>query len=231
MRGSSISILILLALLILVFIGLGRLADIAADHFSKHLQVGVSIDALTPHLSRIVVREFEMGNPSGYSLPKAFEAKTITIHAPLTAYIKDDIVIEEIDLDTISLGLEFDSTSGARGNWTVLMENLKSSNVDGPSPRTILIKKAVFTNIQAQLLFRKGGGAMRTLPTIDRIELTNISTKGQFPVDQLTASVLGEMVKAVFAEYQLNNMLSEIFIKPPEKAVETLTKPFEKIFQ
>ena len=42
---------------------------------------------------------------------------------PLNNYLKKNIVIDEIDLNNVYIGLEFEFTQGTEGNWTTIMAN------------------------------------------------------------------------------------------------------------
>jgi len=227
MRGLTIFILILVAIIALFFVAKTRIPDMLANNLSKKLGVAVSIDSMNFMPSEVEARQFEIGNPRGYSLPKAFSAREIEVQTPITQYFKENIEIRQINVNDIQLGLEFDSTSVTDGNWTKIMSNYrKEAHLDdtGEGVKKVHIKKMVFTNINTELLFQ-GEGKSRKLPKIARIELTNISTEGGFPIDQLMESILGQMLREVFLQQNLGNMLKGL-IDTPGKAVDTLLKPF-----
>jgi len=232
MRVLAIILVIIVAAIVLAIIGWSRVPDILANNLSKKLQVAVSIESMDLSLSSVDVNNLEIGNPRGYSLAKAFSAKEIQVHAPLREYLSDSITIDEIDVNDIYLGLEFDSAQSAQGNWSRIMSSYKNATESDDDPKNdtkILIKRLVFNNIQSDLLFRKNGGKVRRLPLIRQIVLTNVSTEGDFPMDQLMSSILGQMLREVFIQQNLNNQLQGI-IKAPGKAVDTITKPFKDLF-
>lgn len=232
MRWLTLLIFLFLCIGIAFYLGLIRLSDIAADHFSRKLQVAVSIDSLKPGFKEIKIEEIQIGNPRGYSLPKAFAAKEAHLHAPCIEYFKENVVIEEIDINDIYLGIEFDSPTSIKGNWTVLMENFiqsTQSDVKKNPQRTILIKRLVLTNINTQLLFH-GKGSAQNLPKIDRMEFTNITHTGGIPMDQLIESILGQMLQSIFINNHLDNMLDSIMKKPSKAAKKAIT-PFKKLFK
>ncbi|HSX12789.1 MAG TPA: hypothetical protein VLF61_04785, partial [Rhabdochlamydiaceae bacterium] len=173
-------------------------------------------------------------NPSDYnSLPKAFSADTIKISAPLTQYLKKNIVIEEVHIDGIYLGLEFDSISGTNGNWTMIMSNFahakEQEKKEKAGQKTVLIKKLVFTNISTYLVFTKEKIGIKRLPKIDRMEFHNVSSEGGFPTDQLLNSVLGQMLRSVFEKENLKNMLKDI-LDNPQDTIENTIKLFKGLF-
>ncbi|NGX59171.1 MAG: hypothetical protein KR126chlam3_00318 [Chlamydiae bacterium] len=231
MRSLIIVLIIIAAIVVLFFLGWSRVPDMIANNLSKKLGVAVSIDSMNLRTARIDVNKLTIGNPRGYSLPKAFSAKEIKLHAPVTAYFSNDIVVEEIDVNDIYLGLEFDSTSSADGNWTRILKHYQDeADLDAADGKKVTIKKLVCNNIRTELLFRTQSGNIKKLPNIDQIVLTNITTEGGFPVDQLMSSILGQMLKEVFIQQNLNNMIKGLLLDTPGKAVDTFLKPFQGIF-
>ena len=232
---SSLSILIILVIAaILAFIGWSRLPDMIATNMAKKLQVAVSIGRMGLGPKSLKIKKMHIGNPSGYStLPKAFSSEQILIHAPLTRYMDQKIVIDQIDINEIYLGLEFDSASGTNGNWTVIMSNFqratKVEKIRADKQKSILIKRLSLRNIKTELVFLKEKTSVKRLPTIDEIVLTDITSEGGLPMDQLMNTVLGQMLKSVFQKQNLQNMLKGL-LDSPEKAIDTFMKPFKGIF-
>lgn len=117
MRLSSFLILIVLIIVVVLFLGWSRIPDMVANNLSKKFKVSVVIDAINLGPKKINVKKLQMGNPPSYtSLPKAFAAREVRIEAPLNRYFNKEVVIEEITIDDIYLGLEFDSASSTNGN-------------------------------------------------------------------------------------------------------------------
>jgi len=231
MRAIVIILIIIAAIAALLFFGWSRAPDMLANNLSKKLGVAVSIDSMNLRSSEIDVNKLTIGNPRGYSLPKAFSAEEIQIHAPVTTYFSNDILIDEIDVNNIYLGLEFDSISNGDGNWTTIFKHFQeASDLDKTDGKKVTIKRLVFNNINTELLFRSEGGNVKKLPEIKQIVLTNISTEGGSLADQLMGSVLGQMVKQVFVEQNLNNMIKGFLLDTPGKAVDKFLEPFKGFF-
>lgn len=233
MRAFFIFIILIIAIVFLVIMGKSRLPDMLANNLAKKLQVAVSIDSMQIQSSEIGVKKLEIANAKGYSLPKAFSAEEILVKTPYTEYFHNPIIVEEIEVNDIYLGLEFDSAKGSSGNWTKIMSNYKKGahlEESENNTRQIQIKKLILNNIQADLLFNKNGGKIKRLPTINQIILTNITTeKGGFPTDQLMSSILGQMLKEVFIQENLGNMIQGVFDQPT-KAFKNVTKPLKGFF-
>lgn len=231
MRKWTIFLIIVVALGALYFIGVSRVPDILAGNLSKKFGVPVSIDSMHFGLSDVEVEKVEIGNPQGYSLPKAFSAEKIDIDAPATEFFRQHISIDTIEVSDIYLGLEFDTKTSGQGNWTTIFSNFKErAHLEEEKDETIVIKRLVFKNIRTEILFRDGSGGAQKLPLIKEIVLTNISSQGGLPTDQLTGSVLGQMIKEVFIQQNMGNFLKDIFLDTPGKAVDSFFKPFKELF-
>jgi uncharacterized protein involved in outer membrane biogenesis len=230
---SGLVIIALLAAIILLFLAWSRVPDILAGNLSKKLKVMVEIGDIDLSLRSITVDKLEIGNPSGYYLPRAFACDKIFVDSPLTRYFSEHIEIDEIDLDNVYLGLEFDSPSGTKGNWTALMQNAKAAQEAGKnekSKRSVLIRRLVLNNIRTDLIYRNQGDKVRHLPVIKRIELKNISSEGGNVMDQIMNSALGEMLKEVFMEQNLKEFMDKIFQPGGNNPIPDAIKQFRGFF-
>ena len=215
---AGLIVLIILAAAIVGFIFWSRVPDMLANNLSKKMKVSVTIDSMGLGLGSIDLHKIDIGNLPKSILSKAFSCNEIDVKAPLMRYLSKNIVIDEIDLKDVYLGLEFDSPSGTKGNWTRIMSNMQSTSSiskEKKTERTVLIHRIVLTNINVDVVYKKDGGKIKKLPTIDRIELTEISSEGGIPMDQITNSVLGEMLKQVFIKENLKNMMQDLLQDPP----------------
>ncbi len=226
---AGVIVVLILAGFIIGFIYWSRVPDMVALHLSKKLQVAVQVGDMSLGMNKITVDKLQVSNPPPYRLlQNAFTCEEIVVNAPLTGYTKKDIVIDEIDMNNVYIGFEFDSIKGASGNWTKIMKNVQRENKKTPksaSERTVLIRRLVLNNIQADVAYDKDGGKVRHLPVIKQIVLTNISSKGGFPMDQITNSVLGQMLQSIFEQENIKNMLQNIFQAPTK-----LLGPFQGLF-
>ena len=225
-------ILLTVILAIALLIGYSRLPDIASKYLSKQFKVAVEIEDIHLSSNEIAIENIEISNIPGSILSKALSVKKIIFKTPIKNYIKDKIIIDEISLDEIYLGLEFESSKGTKGNWSTLMNNLQS-NPNEPSKKTeeteVFIKELILTNIKVEIVYKKEGSAIKKLAPIDRIVLKNISSKEGLPSDQITKIILGQMLKSIFSEENLKNMLEGV-LKEPKTNLETLLQPFKNLF-
>ncbi len=230
--GIVMLIVALLVILAIVgFVGWARLPDVVANHLSKKMKVSVEIGNMGLKSNTIEVDRFEIGNPSGSILPKAFSLETMSINAPFSTYFQQDVVIDSITMDDIYLGLEFKSISGTEGNWTTIMSNYKQGAAHDTSNKHVLIKKLIITNITVDLVFETGTNQkIKRLQTIPRMEFTDVTSSGGIPTDQIVQSVLGQMLKSVFVQENLKNMLDTI-LDIPDTPWNNVIKPLKDLFQ
>jgi hypothetical protein len=228
---SGIIVVIILAAVVVGFIFWARVPDIIANNLSKKLKVSVQIDDMTLSWGKIGIEKVEIDNPPGSILSRAFACREIDVLTPFTRYLNQQIVIDEIDVSDVYLGLEFDSPKSTEGNWTRIMNNLqKSTAAETPTKgakRSVLIHRLILTNIDVDVVYRQGGGKVKRLPRINRIELTDISSEGGLPTSQIMNSVLGQMLKSVFEKQNLKDMMQGILQQTP---AGKYLSPFQGLF-
>jgi len=192
----------------------------------------VTIGDISFSLNKITVDHLDIANVPNSRLQKALSVKTISSTCNLLNYLKETISIEQITLDDIYIGLEFDTPKSAQGNWTVLMGNLESATASAPKEesKTVIIKELILTNIQVDVVYKSSNGAIKRLKPIPRIVLYNINSSQGFPTDQIMKSVLGQMLKSVFVDENLKNMFEDLLTNPPKNAVDAVLQPFKSLF-
>jgi uncharacterized protein involved in outer membrane biogenesis len=234
---AGLIVIIILAAVIVGFIFWSRIPDMLANNLSKKMKVSVAIDSIGLGWGKIDLKKIEIGNPPNSILSKAFSCNEIDVNAPFTHYLDKNIIIDEIDLKDVYLGLEFESASSTKGNWTTIMNNIQSTTTtsqvnkkknQAASQRTVLIHRLVLTNIDVDVTYRKDSGKVKKLPTIPKIELTEISSEGGLPMDQIMNSILGEMLKQIFIKENLKNMLQDFMNQP--SPVQQYLAPFKGLF-
>jgi uncharacterized protein involved in outer membrane biogenesis len=245
---AGLVLVIVLAAVVIGFIFWSRIPDMIASSVSKKLKVPVEIEGFGLNTSKIDMKKIQIGNPPGSILNRAFACDEVDILAPLTRYLDKRIIIDEIDLKNVYLGLEFDSANGTSGNWTKIMSNLEHSSGQPPQKqskrkkskeaqqappaestgRSLLIHKIVLTNIDVDVVYRKERSKVKRLPRIPRMELTEISSEGGVPSDQILNSVLGEMLKQVFIKENLKNMMQDLIDTP--SPIQPYIAPFKGLF-
>lgn len=235
MKTSRILLFGILFVVIIAFIGWVRLPDMVADHLSEQLQVAVEIDSIGIGPKHITVEEIEIGNPEGYTLPRSFSTKRVTVDAPLLHYFDQNVIINEIDLNNVYLGIEFVKQGSKKGNWFEIMNHYKESTESSSKKhsaeekKSVLIKRLVLTDIAVDLAYQDSG-KVQHLQKIDRLEFTNITSEGGIPADQITQVILGQMLKSVFSKENLENMV-EGLIQSPEQGVQNLLEPFKSFIE
>lgn len=218
MRKALIIIFGVIVVLVLVGIFCWNMLPSWISHkLSERAQVSVSIEAIRLGTSSIKVDNIRVGNPPGSVLDTALEVKSLYIGTPFSNFFDDNIVIEEMRLDDVYLGLEFESQRSSKGNWSEIMQNVKDStekekqeaSAKGKST-SVLIKKLIITDLKIDLAYRTGDKGVRRLRTIDRLELNNISSEGGIPTAQIMDIVISEMLRSVFSKEGIQNMLENI---------------------
>ena len=108
-------------------------------------------------------------------------------------------------------------------------QNAQTQSSKSKSDKTVLIKRLVLNNINADLLYQSDG-KVRHLPTIPQIVLYNIGSTGGDLVDQLMNTALGQMLKEIFIRENLKEAIDQIFQGIPQDAVKGVLKPLKGLF-
>lgn len=229
-RFSTLIFIILAALVVLAVVVWMRLPSFAATLLSSKMKVPVHIEDLSISKELIDLKKLEIGNPHGFSLPRAFSTDQIQVAAPIGNYLDTDVVIDKLTMDQIYVGLEFASEGSSEGNWTTIMRNMKGKEPAEKKKggKTVLIKHIVLTDLSVDLLYQKSG-SVRHLPKMNKIELHNISSEGGLPINQIMNVVLQQMLLSIFKEQGLKNMLDSV-IQIPGVPLQELSKPFGNLF-
>ncbi|MBX9922479.1 MAG: AsmA family protein [Rhabdochlamydiaceae bacterium] len=218
-------------LVIAAFFVSSHISNFTAKSLSTNLGVPVTIGNMQLWLDHITAENLDIENlPSSY-LKQALKVREIRINANITNYLDKVIKIDTITMDNIYLGLEFDSPTGATGNWTTLMSHSQSSEtpVNPEDSKSVLIKELVLTNIQIDVVYKSSGGKIKKLPPIPRLVLYDINTDQGLPTEQIMQSVVGKMLQSIFVQENMKNMFDGI-LDQPKNAIDTIITPFKGLF-
>ncbi|MDJ0651750.1 MAG: hypothetical protein QNJ27_01900 [Simkaniaceae bacterium] len=191
---------------------------ILSRKLSKRVGSSVTISGIGLSPNKIKVDGIRVGNPSGYSkTPHAFSVDDAIINTSLIHFLDKKIVIDEMTIDAIYIGFEFDSPTSKNGNWKTLMNNMSQSTKDDSNKgkkkggtTSVLIKRLVMTDLQIELAYKTGGKPNRKLRPIDRIELTDVSSKGGILTAQIINIIMREILRNIFSREGLQNILDGV---------------------
>ncbi|MCF7806088.1 MAG: hypothetical protein K9M07_06095 [Simkaniaceae bacterium] len=205
---------ILIGSIILIFIGISLcytlLPSIVSHTLSKRAQVEVNIDGITLSLSSLSIRDFVMGNPPRSILPQALKIGKTEANVPISHFFKEKILIPTMNLNNLYVGLEFNSKSDHRGNWTYIMKNLNDSNSSDPNSNTeVLIKQLNLNDITVAIVYKDQPKKIRTVH-ISSLQFTDVSSQGGIPTAQITQLIMRYALQQIFSKENLQNMIQDI---------------------
>ncbi|MCB1118120.1 MAG: hypothetical protein KDK50_06035 [Chlamydiia bacterium] len=203
-----------------------RLPYYLSKNLSEKFQVPVHVNTIDVNKNMILLQGIDISNPKQSTLPTALKVAKTSVEAPLTNYLKKNIVIEQIQLDDIYASIEFYTKGNTEGNWTVLIDNFDSNNKFGSSQDkqpsgNVLIKKLIMTNINIDL--KLYGKDVNRLSPIPRLEFENVGTEEGFPVEEITEIIIQKLIQQIFSLQGLSNMFKSV-IQAPEKAATGILK-------
>ena len=221
MNLRAIFVSFILIIVTALFISWNYIPYWISSSLSKKIGVDVSISYINLTPFSIKIYDLEVENPSKFQLKKALEVAKIETQTPATTFFKDEITIDKIALTNAYLGLEIESPTNTKGNWTYLIDQLNSSiksSSTGEGKKKFFIKKLTVDNLNIDLLVKSQGGKIKKIKPIAHMEFNNISSEGEFPVGQLTSIIMSSILKEVFSPENLTNMLKDTFTNPAQGA-------------
>jgi len=205
-------VILILAMGIALFIGWASVPNLIATNLSKKLKVAVNVREVDLSWKSLDIEKITISNPTPGILTSAFSAELVHIKAPINRYLHREILIDEAIVDEIYIGLEFDLPSSKQSNWTRLLDNFSHTNSSEKhtlARHSVLIRKLILRNISTDLLYRLPTVSIQHLPPIPEIVLTNVRSQGDFPINQVASSILGQMLRAIFEQENLKHLLDK----------------------
>ena len=233
---------IFIILFIIAFLIVWKTApDIISSSLSKKMQVEVKINDIAVSSDTVNIDKLQISNPKGSPLPTAFSADNIKVSAPVLNYLKDEIVIDSIEINQVYMSLIFTSPTATSGNWSTIIDNLKKSSPPEPKEKvevkekgkakkdktkSVLIKKLILTNINADLIYLLQGTTPKKLTPIPRLEFTNVSSESGISLDQITNLILEQTLKSVLEKENLQDIFKKTL--SPNGILDKITSPFKQ---
>lgn len=233
MKLSRVCMWLCLVVVLCLSIVWMKAPSIIANSLSKELQVEVKIGDIKLSPSTVGIDNIEISNPVGSVLTKAFSAGSIRVSAPIINYLKDQIVIDEIEVKQIYFDLEFPAPTSKAGNWSKILggtkkETTKPKNETNKTGKKVLIKKLILTDVSVDLVYKLPTSKVQHLDPISRIEFTDISSESGISLDQIAALVLEESMRKVLEKENLQDLI-ESAVQSPGSTLDKITAPFKNL--
>ncbi len=165
-------------------------ASVIRTAASSVLGVKVDVESVDVNLGGSAqLNGFAVGNPPNYKQPHVLTAGMIRVVLNPSESTTSKLVVEEVLLDDVDV---FFIAKDGKNNVSQITDGLQSSGGEsskGGESMEIVIKKIVLTKLQAHASLDDSPGD--ALAMIERIELTNISTKGG--VDDASRQLSGKI--------------------------------------
>jgi len=192
-------------------------APILAKIISHKTETPVTIRHVDFKKEVFIISDLQIENPKGAKLSTALKVKTITIQTPYKRYIKDPIVIEQIQVDDVYVNIQLYKKDQTEGNWQTIMKTMEKEHKSPLSiERVTMIKKLILTNIKIDLIL--SDGSRHTLSPIDRLEFDNLHSDKGVPIQEISEIIIEQMMNSVF------------IIKGFKAIIETPIEIFKGIF-
>ena len=190
--------ILMIALLTIVCLSWIAKTSLAAHFISNHLKVPVTIQTLDLTKTHIDLSHLWIGTPSRSRTSTSFTAETIEIDTELYHILDNPLIIDEIDIATIFVGLEYYENGST--NWTHMLGD--SSPTPGKNTgRDYLIRTLILENLTVEVT--QANGQKKRYPTIARMEFHNISSETGFPIQEIEKAIFKLMMKNIMDKFNL----------------------------
>lgn len=123
---SAIVVIVILSFLFVYF----KFNYVLGHILSSKFNTKVKIEKVVFKSPEIDVLNFEIHNPSGYSLPLALSIDDVYIKAPFRNYFHRVINIDQIEVRDAEVNIEFSGRRGTESNWSHLIGHISSGSED-----------------------------------------------------------------------------------------------------
>lgn len=195
-----ISVIVISVCIIITWIHLPRAISILLSHDFK---TPVKVEDVNFKKDQINFSNFSIKTKKG-QIKEAFHAETISINAKLKELISSKRTIESIIIKDIQIALEYYNKSGSENNWSELIKTNTKSKKKG----SYLIKKVVLKNLTVTVYTKDG--RKKRYPTIENLEVYNITEESGFPIDKIEQAIFKEVLKSIFQKLNLKELIKSL---------------------
>lgn len=185
MRRSRIRFAAWIVLGLIVFLWLVK-APVISLYMSHALRLPVSMDWISMGTRKMLIHDFAIANPRGFSDRAALKAQKTWVDYKLDTFSHRPFTLDSIVMQNVVLEVEVLNASGSDNNWTVLSDRMKA-----PSPRSkgVLVRKLILENVTILVTGDLSMGPIHR--EIDRLEFDNISSDNGFPTEAFVHQIFG----------------------------------------
>ncbi|MFA5249923.1 MAG: hypothetical protein WC371_00740 [Parachlamydiales bacterium] len=205
--------LLLTLLALLAFYIAGHLPQTASFLLSKNFKFPIKLQELKFKPGGLKLSELEIFNLHPSAFDPALECQTIEIATTLKKIFSKQLTIDEILMQKIVLNIQFFDQAKKENNFSHLIsEKPKKSKHQRP----YLIKKLILQDIRVELIFADGS---KQSVKIRELAFANITEKSGFPVDQIEKAILHEIIRSIFNQLGIKDLIRNLTPQFVPKAI------------
>ncbi|SCA63996.1 hypothetical protein SCG7086_BN_00020 [Chlamydiales bacterium SCGC AG-110-P3] len=191
-----------------------RRARYVSRWMTETLQVESAIKDINYTNRILTLANLHIGTPEGSKSTTALAATEVRVTVDWKSLISNDVLIEEIALDSPLLSFELYSADGSENSWASIINRLNlAGSKEEPSTR-YKIQKIVLTDVRIQIENPHIDGSFDNPDPIERIELHDIGSESPLPHRMILATILREVLQQSTIDPALQNMLSNVKALP-----------------
>ncbi len=177
-------------------------APVLSYYLSKQLKVSVSVDSLEFSTNQIVIKGFQINNPTKYQERTAFKAEKIVVDYQVGNLPKK---IDSIKVTNSLMNISCDNPLCTDNNWTDIASRAAKKEAKA-AKEPVVIEKLYFDKLIVDAEDMKLFPGKEDRLKLSNLEFQNISSDQGFPIQQL--------IVALFRSAGLTDLLKDVFKTP-----------------
>lgn len=213
--------LITLLLSIIVILGAVLLyvnlygAEYASSYLSNLLKQPVSIGKVEISWHQVSMKSVDIKNSDSSPIPSSFKADLVRLKIEPLNLLKDDIYIEEIEIDRPVIGLTMENLTGSENNWEKILNILFSPNAAAASKKKVIIDTLLVLDLSIQANHQLLGPYTVILPIIPQIKVENLTANTPLAIAEAINVLFRAILAPISEKGGFSHILNNVEELPP----------------
>ena len=215
MIKKILTALILIVLVLLLFVFFYR-AKVISFLLKRDFKIPVSIQKIERKNNKLVATKVQIENLKKKNSPGAFYSAEASLVTTLKNLFGNTLTIDSLHFKDVDIYIEYYNKSGSENNWSDII-NVETGT--SKKQRPYLIKTLIFENLYVTVY--SNDGSAKKYPIIQKLVIDNVTSESGFPVDQIEKAIFNAVLKSIFKQLNLENLLRTI---NPKKSIPKIIK-------
>ena len=202
-----------------------RRAQYVSSQLTDILQVDSSVKDVNFSDRVLSFANLHISTPAGSTSDTSLAATEVRLTTDWTTLFSNDVVIDELAIDSPLLGFELYSADGSENNWASIINRLNLAGSQDDATTKYMVRKVVLTNVRIHIENGRPEFAVNNPDPIERIELLGVGSESPLPSRVLLATILREVLQRAAIDPSLKDMVNNIKPLPYDVRVNGIVFP------